>query len=77
MKYLTRQGATAYLREHGLTCGSFLLAQLAINTAALLPWQPGGSQIGGAGHGAPPPSAQTSCNLGLQTVASRSSSRPA
>ena len=30
MKYLTRQGATAYLREHGLTCGSFLLAQLAM-----------------------------------------------
>jgi hypothetical protein len=30
MKYLTRQEATAYLRKNGLTCGNFLLAQLAM-----------------------------------------------
>src|SRR5262245_23621583 len=36
-----------------------------------------GRQIGRAGHGAPPPSAQTSCNLGLRTVASLSFSRRA
>ena len=30
MKYLTRQGAIAYLRANGFPCGSNLLAKLAI-----------------------------------------------
>jgi len=30
MKYRNRKQATEYLREHGIPCGSFLLAQLAM-----------------------------------------------